>query len=113
MLFIYQSCACDAPCKVGEERLAEINLCTDELTSLYNTIDVVPTSHQLKQLKVKFKILFKAREGEGAGRKWWCKLEKLGNNQKPCSFLLRSSSRYELRFCFNLSSQMNREGSIL
>jgi len=46
-----RSCACDTPCVIGEERLREINVCTDELNSLYNTINVVPTPEQLKQLK--------------------------------------------------------------
>ena len=46
-----RSCACDTPCVIGEERLKEINLCTDELNSLYNTINVVPTPDQLKKLK--------------------------------------------------------------
>jgi len=46
-----RSCACDSPCDIGEQRLAEINTCTDELNSLYNIIDIVPTPDQLKQLR--------------------------------------------------------------
>lgn len=46
-----RGCSCDKPCKVGEEQLREVNLCMNELDSLYNSINVIPTSDQQKLLK--------------------------------------------------------------
>lgn len=46
-----KSCACDTVCKVSEEQLKMVNSCTDELEAFYNSIKVVPSPEELKNLQ--------------------------------------------------------------